>query len=141
MEIVELVKENIASNLDDCVALQLYLVKPDSVIFPEMFIESAEDSHTYFLGLCDDGKIVGMGVLSKMVHPVNITGYINNVVVHPDARGKGLFKVIMDSLESKAKEWGCTDVALTCSRAEVQAKYEERGYVKKETEFYIYKVS
>ena len=140
MEIIELTSENIAQYLDDCVILQEYLVSDKSTINIAYFKQTADDDHAYFVGVLEEGKIVGMGLVSKVVHPVNVTGYINNIVVHPDARGKGLFTVIMDDLEMKAKQWGCTDMALTCSREGVQGMYEKRGYAEKETKFYLLKI-
>ncbi len=141
MEIIELTAENIEGHLDDCLALQEHLVTNKDGIDKSKFIETATDSHGYFIAVVDEDRVVGMGMISKVVHPVDITGYVNNIVVHPDARGKGLFSTIMDSLEARAKEWGCTDLALTCSRDAVQGMYEKRGYKQKETNFYLLKIS
>ena len=140
MEIITLTTENISQHLERCVEIQKHLVKDSDLILEDRFVATAEDTHTYFLGICNEGILMGVGVLSKIVHPVNTTGYINNIVVHPDARGKGYFSVIMGNLETQAKTWGCTDIALTCSREEVQGMYEKRGYTHKQTNFYILKL-
>jgi len=140
MKIIELTTENIAQYLDDALMVQTHLVSSPESINPELFRKTAEDTHSYFLAIVADERLLGMGVMTKVVHPVNITGHINNIVVHPDARGKGLFKIIMDELEKKAKEWGCTDLALTCSREAVQGMYEKRGYREKETRYYLLKI-
>ena len=139
MELLELNTDTITAWLPQCVALQAHLVSDPSTIDEQKFIATANAAETYYLGLVDEAKLLGMATLSKMTHPVNVTGYINNVVVSPEARGRGYFGVLMDALESKAKEWGCTDLALTCSRPEVQGMYEKRGYQLKETNFYIQK--
>lgn len=141
MEIIELTSENIEQYLDDCVALQKHLVTKEESIVPEAFVQTASDSHGYLMGvLNDDGKLMGMGLVSKVVDPVRVIGYINNIVVHPDARGQGLFGVIMDGLENRSKKWGCTRIELTCSREAVQGMYEKRGYTHKETNFYFFKI-
>jgi GNAT superfamily N-acetyltransferase len=140
MEIIELNVENIKTYLEQALKLQEFLVSDPTRIDGELFEETARDNHSFFLALVEGDKLLGVGVLSKMAHPVNITAYINNIVVHPDARGKGLFGVIMDALEGKAKDWGCTDLALTCSREKVQGMYEKRGYKQKETNFYLLKI-
>ncbi len=140
MKTIQLTSENIDQYLTDCIEAQKHLVSVPENINPELFKETALDDHTYFFGVVIDDRLLGMGLISKVVHPVNITGYVNNIVVHPDARGQGLFKVIMDALEEKAREWGCTDIALTCSREAVQGMYEKRGYTEKDTHFYLLKI-
>lgn len=140
MEIIELTGENIDTYLEDCIAVQKHLVSSPESINSEMFKKTAEDTHSYFVGVIEDSRLYGMGVMTKMVHPVNVTGYINNIVLHPDARGKGLFVTIMDALEKKASVWGCTEMALTCSREAVQGMYEKRGYAEKKTNFYLLKI-
>lgn len=140
MEIIELTRENIETYLDECLEVQKYLVKSHEQIEADPFIETAKDDHSYFIGTLDDGRLIGMGVVSKIVHPVRSNAFVNNIVVHPDGRGKGLFGVIMDELEAKARAWGCAQVELTCSREAVQGMYEKRGYLKKETNFYIQKI-
>jgi GNAT superfamily N-acetyltransferase len=141
MEIIELTSENIEQYLDACTDLQTHLVKSKDSIESHRFVDTASDSCGYFMGvLNDEQQLVGMGLVSKVMDPVRVIGYVNNVVIHPDARGQGLFSVIMDDLETKAKEWGCERMELTCSRPEVQTMYEKRGYIKKDTKFYIQKI-
>lgn len=140
MKKIELTNENIVPYLSDCIVLQEFLVSDPDSIKADFFTKTAECTHSYFLALVQEEKVVGLGVLSKMTHPANVTGYINNIVVHPDTRGQGLFSVIMDDLEEKAASWGCTDLALTCSREAVQGMYLKRGYAHKETNFYLRKI-
>jgi GNAT superfamily N-acetyltransferase len=71
----------------------------------------------------------------------NYITIIDNIVVHPEYRGRGLAREIMDALEYKAAEWGATQIKLTCSRPEVQAMYEKRGYQEKvSTKYYVKKI-
>lgn len=141
MEIIELTEKNIDEYLDACLELQTHLVSVPEKIDANLFTQTAHDSHAYFIGILDEQKLIGIGLVSKVVHPVDVTGYVNNIVVHPDARGKGFFGVIMDALEAQARQWGCTDLALTCSREGVQGLYEKRGYVEKHTKFYLLKLA
>jgi len=137
MKIIQLTEENIEQYLNECVELQKHLVTSEDSIKEQRFIDTATDTHGYFLGiLSDEERLIGMGLVSKVVDPVRIIAYINNIVVHPDTRGQGLFGVIMDALEEKAKAWGCTRVELTCSRQAVQNLYSKRGYTHKDTHFY-----
>lgn len=136
MEIIRLAATNIQLYLDDCVLVQKYLVAPKETIEPERFIAAVSDLNNYFIGVLENGHIVGMGEITKIVHPVRTVGYINNIVVHEDFRGQGIFSLIMHTLEAKAHEWECGKVNLTCSRTEVQPLYEKRGYVERKTKFY-----
>lgn len=136
MEIIRLTAENIDTYVEDCLQLQQELVHEGTPISASQFKATAENPQTYFIGLVETGHVVGMGVVSKIIDPVRTCGYVNNIVVGSSHRGKGYFSVVMEVLETKAKEWGCTDMALTCSRAPVQLLYEKRGYIKKDTHFY-----
>lgn len=117
--------------------LQAHLVKPGELTSEKQFIETAKDDHSFFVAILNDGAVDAIGVLSKLVHPVRTDGYVNNIVVSPKGRGKGYARMIMDALEKKAKEWGCTRMDLTCSRPEVQAMYKKFGYTHKDTKFYV----
>jgi len=136
MESIELTEENIDEYLADCVAVQQHLIKSGEVVNAERFKVTAGDSHSFLLGVRIDGQVIGLGEICKVVHPVHTVGYIHNIVVDPAHRGKGLFSEIMNTLETKAKEWGCDQINLTCSRIEVQSLYEKRSYIKKDTNFY-----
>lgn len=136
MEIIRLTATNIEQYLDDCVAVQKYLVAPEETIEPERFIAAVSDLNNYFIGVLESDHIVGMGEITKIVHPVRTVGYINNIVVHEDYRGQGIFSLIMNTLETKANQWECEKVNLTCSRTEVQPLYEKRGYAERKTKFY-----
>ncbi len=140
MEIIELTANTIEQYLDDCIEVQKQLVSDHHHISKDLFVQTARDSHSYFIGVINEGTLCALGVMSKVVHPVNVTGYINNIVVHTEVRGRGLFTLMMNTLEQKAKEWECTDLALTCSRQNVQDLYRKRGYSKKDTNFYIQKI-
>lgn len=114
MELIELTAENIEQYLDDCLSLQRQLIKPEDEPRAELFKATANDGDTYMLGVLDSGRIIGLGVLGKLIHPAHITAHVDNVVVDVDERGKGYFTVIMDALEAKAKAWGADEITLTC---------------------------
>ncbi len=138
MEVIELTAENIESYLADCVEVQGFLVDDPSYIRPEQVRATAQASNSYFIAIIEAGRVAGIGVVNQIVHPVRTNGYIDNIVVHGDFRGRGYFKVLMDALEGKAKDWGAEQTKLTCSRAEVQPLYEKRGYQEKQnTKYYV----
>ena len=141
MEIIELTEANIERYMDQCLSLHTYLVTSEDSIDAQRFIATAKDPCGYFIGIVQDDRLVGMGLVSRIMDPVRIIGYVNNIVVHPNTRGQGFFAVIMDALERKAKEWGCDRMELTCSREAVQGLYEKRGYLRKDTGFYFLPLS
>jgi len=137
MELIELTTENCDQYLDQCIEVQKHLVQSGETIDREQFIRTATAPHNYFVALIEEGQIAGLGVINKIVHPVRINGYIDNIVVHPDFRGRGLFTTLMNALEAKAIEWGAAQIKLSCSRVLAQSMYERRGYVEKDTKHYI----
>lgn len=141
MKIIELTADTIDLYLQECLRVQEHLIASGEEISATQFIYTAEAVHSYFIALIDGDRVAGLGVINKIVHPVRTNAYIDNIVVHPDFRGRGLFTIIMDELERKAAEWGVEGVKLTCSREQVQPMYERRGYVEKTTtKYYVKKI-
>jgi GNAT superfamily N-acetyltransferase len=137
MNIVELTAENIEKYLDGCLETQQHLVRSQEEVSAEQFIATADAPHAHLIAVIEDERVAGLGVVNKIVHPVRTNAYVDNIVVHPDFRGRGLFTIIMDELEQKAKEWGAVQIKLTCSRESVQPLYEKRGYKEKDTKYYF----
>lgn len=136
MEIIELTAENIEQHLDSCIDTQQYLVSNPDTIKAAYFQATAAHEAAYFMAVVEDERVIGMGVINQIVHPHGLRAYVDNIIAHPDVRGRGLFGVIMQELEEKSREWGCDRVILTCSREPVQAMYEKRGYHRKDTNYY-----
>lgn len=136
MEQIEINAENIGTHMADCLLLQRQLIKPTDTPKEELFLRTAEDEHTYMLGLLEDGHIVGLGVVGRLIHPAHITAHIDNVVVDDAYRGRGYFTIIMDALEAKAAAWGADEITLTCSRSAVQPLYVHRGFEERDTKCY-----
>src|SRR5690606_38107678 len=138
MNLIELTAENIEQHLNGCADVQQYLIAPSETVNREQIKATAIAPHSYFAALVEDGRVIGLGVVNKIVHPVRTDGYIDNIVIHPDYRGRGLFTLLMDVLEAKAKEWGAAQTKLTCSRPAAQPLYEKRGYAEKiDSKYYV----
>jgi hypothetical protein len=102
MELIELSAQNIHQYLQDCLMLQTQLVSNPESINPAHFIATAESNNSYLFGVLESDHVIAMGVVSLVPHPVDITGYVNNIVVDEKHRGKGLFKVVMGVYRSRA---------------------------------------
>lgn len=140
MEIIELTTENIDQYLDDCVSMQALLVKSDEIVHPQLFRDTVTEPNNHLIGVVVHDILIGIGLITKIIQPVETTGYINNIVVTKAHQGNGFFSIIMQALEDKAVEWHCDKIVLTCSRALVQPLYEKRDYLAKNTKFYIKKL-
>ena len=81
------------------------------------------------------GKIIATGALTHSYVHLEHLGYIHDVVVHPDARGRGLSRIIMTGLIENARKQGCEHLELTSSdkREAALALYYSLGFTRRET--------
>lgn len=87
-----------------------------------------------------DNKIVAIGTIlieQKLIHNLGTAGYIQDIIVHKDYRGKGYSKAIVDSLKKIALENKCYKVVLNCSDDKIKL-YEKMGFKLKGNEMAIY---
>lgn len=136
MEIIRLTSENIEKYMSDCLNLQQQLIKPGEVPSETLFRQTAANKETYMIGLLEDDRIVGLGVIGLLIHPAHVTAHVDNIVVDDGYRGRGYFTSIMDELEAQAIRWGADEITLTCSRPLVQPLYVKRNYIERETKVY-----
>ena len=61
---------------------------------------------------CWDGEVVGLA--HHVIHPTTWSTsdacYLEDLVVHPDHRSKGVGRVLIEALELRARELGCDSV-------------------------------
>lgn len=64
-------------------------------------------------------------------------GYVHDVVVSSDYRGKGLGRMLMEKLIAAAKELGCRHIDLTSNpKRNAGQFYISLGFVKRDTDCY-----
>ena len=86
---------------------------------PYITIRTASDYWLYatlFSSTCpvavNEGRVVGAIVAFRSQdHPEQV--YIQDVVIHPDHRRRGLTRVLVTALRHRVEAWGCTQVSLT----------------------------
>jgi len=106
-----------ASNLDKEKAVQIFKK-----------IKSNPDHYVYVAIL--DGRVVGsttMIIEPKFIHNGGNVAHIEDVVVSKEHQGKGIGKILMNSLLELAKENNCYKIILDCSD-EVKPFYEKIGF-------------
>lgn len=141
MPAADLVIEEITDPTDDDhAALRELLGHLSSVAPPDesevAFIARAPE--TTLFGARVDGRLVG--TLALAVFPL-LTGkraWIEDVVVEPEARGRGVASALIESALRRAAERGCRTVDLTSrpSRVEANRLYEKLGFERRDTNVY-----
>jgi glucosamine-phosphate N-acetyltransferase len=84
-----------------------------------------------FVGL-DVGKVIGCATLvidQKLIHNFGRVARIEEVVIHPDYRGKGLGKELIGYLTNEARLRRCYKVILNCNDHNVKF-YENCDFYK-----------
>lgn len=78
----------------------------------------------------DEGLIIGSGTLhveKKFIRNGGLAGFIEDVVVRNDYRGKNLGSELIQKLIEKGKKLGCYKIVLSCFPERV-AFYERNGF-------------
>ncbi|MES1246356.1 MAG: GNAT family N-acetyltransferase [Actinomycetota bacterium] len=79
----------------------------------------------------EDGGAIACGGVTRFTHDEN-KGELKRMYVRPEARGRGLGRLVLDQLEEQARELGFASLVLeTGDRQEAAlALYERSGYVR-----------
>ncbi|AWE42058.1 MULTISPECIES: GNAT family N-acetyltransferase [unclassified Actinobaculum] len=88
----------------------------------------------------DAPEILGMLTLATFDIPTGRRAWIEDVVVHEDARGQGAGQQLVEAAVSLAQEVGAKSVDLTSrpSREAANRLYRRCGFVERETNIYRY---
>jgi ribosomal protein S18 acetylase RimI-like enzyme len=138
--------ERVADATEIVVSSINYLITqlgPDNSIFTKEDLESIlADSNTYLFIAKDMSTDTIVGTLTLIAYqtPTGRRGYIEDVVVDSNSRGKGIGKSLVNTAIQQAKDLDLEFVALT-SRPErdiANKLYIGLGFQKKDTNFYRY---
>mmetsp|Transcript_5440 Transcript_5440/g.9848 ORF Transcript_5440/g.9848 Transcript_5440/m.9848 type:complete len:157 (-) Transcript_5440:601-1071(-) len=105
------------------------------------FLQGKEEDYAVFV-IEDTTKstILATGTLLveyKIIHALGKVGHIEDVVVHPEARGQGLGKRILLHLIAEARTRECYKVILDCA-VDNRGFYEKVGMTEKERQMVLY---
>ncbi len=107
-------------------------------------IQAIVDSEAVILLVArDEGKLVGMLSLIVFRIPTGVRGWIEDVVVDQEARGKGIGEALTRAALDRAKELGVKTVDLTSrpSREAANRLYQRVGFQARQTNIYRYTIS
>lgn len=89
-------------------------------------LEKALDHDLFSACVLEKDKTVGMG---RVIGDAAIYFYIQDVIVHPDYRGKGIGKLLMDTIESYLKKEAGDNAFIGLMAAEgVKDFYRQYGF-------------
>ena len=112
----------------------------DRSILWELCFGDAPDVAENFLGIDDvitleeraDGKLIGMASLVPVITDGALSGfYAYGVCTHPDHRGRGVFKRIMEKCEREAMVRGADFICLIPATDRLASTYSRIGYSKR----------
>lgn len=100
-----------------------------------------DSSSTLMVARNDNGDIVGALTLAVYRVPTGIRSIIEDVVVDVSTRGTGVGEALMLQAIEIAREKGAANISLTSNPMRVAANrlYLRVGFVKRETNAYVYK--
>lgn len=107
-------------------------------------IQELVDSEAVILLMArDEGKLLGMLSLIVFRIPTGVRGWIEDVVVDQEARGKGIGEALTRAALDRAKELGVKTVDLTSrpSREAANRLYQRVGFQPRQTNIYRYTIS
>lgn len=93
----------------------------------DAFRAECENDHATYLVLVLDEKIIGFGGIWHVLSE----GHITNIAIHPEYRGRGLGKILIEEMIVWAKAVGILDMTLEVRKSNSVAigLYEKHGFV------------
>jgi ribosomal protein S18 acetylase RimI-like enzyme len=108
-----------------------------SAIARETIEELIESPYHDILVASDDGKIVGMAIVSIVMATLDRNVYMEDLVVDSECRGKGVGGKLLDAVKDWGRAHGCRRLEFTSSSREkkegAKGFYESHGAEVRET--------
>jgi ribosomal protein S18 acetylase RimI-like enzyme len=131
-----------SSNIDNTIKKQitgLYQQLSPGKLQQELSQVWQKDNSVYIIGSFQDGKLVGIASMAIYCVISGYKGWIEDVVVHAEYRGKGIGRKLIEHLLAYSREKNLTEVLLFTESHRVAAKklYESLGFRMKESAIYV----
>lgn len=106
-----------------------------SDLTPDRYKEFSTNGMT-FVARLPDNRIVGMVSLIAVTKLSRVAYWVEDVVVDPAYRGRGICEALMNKIEHEALQCGFRKLDLHTSRPNAARLYEKLGYEKRESTMY-----
>lgn len=102
----------------------------------------SDGKNTKLMAYRENGKIVGIASLAWYKVMSGFKGWVEDVVVDQDLRGKGIGKQLMEKTIEEGKKLGLSDIFLYTEEERKVAihMYESLGFKRKKSRIYIMKM-
>ncbi len=111
-----------------------------SAIEREKIEELIESPYHDILIAADEGKVVGMVIVSVVLATLDRNVYMEDLVVDSECRGKGVGGMLLEAVKDWGRSKGCRRLEFTSSnrdgKAGARGFYESHGAEVRETDFY-----
>lgn len=111
-----------------------------SAIMRDKIEELIESPYHDILMALDDGKLVGMVIVSTVITTLDRNVYMEDLVVDADCRGKGIGGKLLEAVKEWGRAKGCRRLEFTSSNRDgkvgARGFYESHGAAVRETDFY-----
>ena len=111
-----------------------------SAIDREKIEELIESPYHDILIAADEGKVVGMVIVSVVLSTLDRNVYMEDLVVDSECRGKGIGGMLLEAVKDWGRNKGCRRLEFTSSnrdgKAGARGFYESHGAEVRETDFY-----
>ena len=111
-----------------------------SAIDREKIEELIESPYHDILIAADEGKVVGMVIVSVVLATLDRNVYMEDLVVDSECRGKGIGGMLLEAVKDWGRNKGCRRLEFTSSnrdgKAGARGFYESHGAEVRETDFY-----
>ena len=111
-----------------------------SAIDREKIEELIESPYHDILIAADEGKVVGMVIVSVVLATLDRNVYMEDLVVDSECRGKGIGGMLLEAVRDWGRNKGCRRLEFTSSnrdgKAGARGFYESHGAEVRETDFY-----
>lgn len=142
---VEILKESNQEVLSDVNNLLKQLVH-DPATYAPISLETLQaiisDKNTFVVAAVDKQRVIGMGILYRIIKPRGYYGSIEDMMVDQAYRGQGIGEAIGRKLIETAREQGIKTIELSArpSRVAANSLYKKLGFEPKETNVYRLKL-
>lgn len=140
MKIDFLTKENCTEEIDENISLLFKQLAPD---IKQIKASKLLEKDNILIATCfDENNLVGIALMANYEVISGYKGWVEDVVVDENYRGKGIGKKLMDALISEGKKIGLSEICLFTSYKRTAAinLYKKLGFIERQSHVFNLKL-